>query len=107
MQDETSATPQNCPPVVCPDWCTSTTGHAEEDLVEDPRHTGSSHHVTLSREDQVSYGRTSEMEYVSVQSETEDGPDSALCVSLASRTASVLTRCLATAARKMARRRAA
>jgi len=82
MQDETSAMPQNYPPVVCPDWCTSITGHAEENLVEDQRHTGSSHHVTLSREDQVSYGRTSQMEYVSVQSETEDGLDSPICVSL-------------------------
>ena len=83
MQDETPATPPTCPPVVCPDWCTSTTGHAEEDLVADQRHTGSNHHVTLSREELLSYGRTSQMEYVSVQSETEDGPDSPLCVSLA------------------------
>lgn len=82
MQDETPTTPPTCPPVVCPDWCTSTTGHAEEDLVEDQRHTGSNHHVTLSREDRVSLGRTSEMEHVSVQSETEDGPDGPLCVSL-------------------------
>lgn len=82
VQNETPATPATCSPVVCPEWCTSTTGHAEEDLVEDQRHTGSNHHVTLSREDLVSYGRTSQMEYVSVQSETEDGPDSPICVSL-------------------------
>ena len=82
MQNETPATPPTCPPVVCPDWCTSTTGHAEVHDVEDQWHQGESHKVTLSREPLVSYGRTFEMEYLSVQSSSVEGPDSPLCVRL-------------------------
>ena len=76
------ATSPSCSPVVCPEWCTSTTSHAEEDYVEDQWHRGESSEVTLSRHDLVDYGGTFQMEYLSVQASSEDGPNSPLCVRL-------------------------
>lgn len=78
----TGATSPSCSPVVCPEWCTSTTGHAEEDHVEDQWHHGESEEVTLSRHDLLSNGRTFQMQYLSVQAISEEGPDSPLCVRL-------------------------
>lgn len=83
MQDETESTLPACSPVVCPDGCTSTTGHAEAGYVEDQTHTGSDHRVTLSREDLVDFGGTFEMEQVRCQAANEAGPGSSLCVHLA------------------------
>jgi hypothetical protein len=78
----TGATSPSCLPVVCPEWCTSTTGHAEEDHVEDQWHRGESSEVTLSRHDLVDYGGTFQMQYLSVQASSEEGPDSPHCVRL-------------------------
>jgi len=83
VQDATAATPPTSLPVACPAWCTSTTGHAEARHVEDQWHTGLNHQVTLSREGLVDCGRTFELEHVSCQAESEDGPDGPFYVRLA------------------------
>ena len=69
-------------PVVCPEWCTSTTGHAEARHVEDQWHTGKSEEVTLSLHALLSNGRTFQMQELSVTASSEEGPDSPLCVLL-------------------------
>ena len=82
-QDANEARPPTRSPVVCPPWCTSTTGHAEARHFEDQWHTGLKRQVTLSLEGLVDCGRTFVPEHVSCQAETEDGPDSPFCVRLA------------------------
>lgn len=70
-------------PVVCPEWCTrGTTGHADERHVEDQWHTGESEEVTLSRHALLNYGRTFQMQELSVRASSEEGPDSPHCVLL-------------------------